>query len=94
MWKEGLAVGALVLSPCVAMAANSDGAAHAPAAWASMDANSDGVLTRQEVESTPWADRFDQIDRNGDGKATKKEFAAYMKSMKKSQDKQDAEQSD
>lgn len=94
MSKQALVTGALLLGPWIAMAAgtNDDGAAHAPAAWASMDSNSDGVLTKQEVSTTPWADRFEQIDRNGDGKATKQEFSAYMKAMKKSQAERDAAQ--
>lgn len=66
---------------------NKDGAAHAPAAWASMDANSDGVLTREEVANTLWAQKFDQMDANGDGKVTKKEFAHYEHRMKHRQEK-------
>lgn len=84
MWKQGLVIGVALLSPWVALAAstNHDGAAHAPAAWASMDSNNDGVLTRQEVATTPWADRFDQIDRNNDGRVTKQEYSAYRQNMK------------
>ena len=85
MTKFAAAFATIVLALAVqgtAFAGNSDGAAHAPAAWASMDANSDGVLTRDEVATTPWADKFKQMDANGDGKVTKKEFAQYEKRMK------------
>lgn len=81
-----LATAALTLAVYgTAYAGNNDGAANAPAAWASMDANSDGVLTRDEVATTPWADKFKQMDANGDGKVTKKEFAQYEKRMKRRQ---------
>ncbi|KEZ78543.1 hypothetical protein [Salinisphaera hydrothermalis] len=76
----------LLAGPWVAgYAGTQDGAAHAPAAWASMDANSDGALTRDEVATTPWAQKFDQMDANGDGKVTKKEFKQYERHMKRRQ---------
>jgi len=87
MWIKSLCFVVAIVLPVTVMATGSnDGAAHAPAAWASMDANNDGVLTRDEVATTPWADRFDKIDRNSDGKATTEEFSAYMKAMNESQD--------
>lgn len=55
-----------------------------------MDANSDGALTRDEVASTPWAERFDQMDVNGDGKVTKQEFSKYRQRMNQRQDAQDS----
>lgn len=85
-----LAVALLATSSAVIAAdKDKDSAAHAPAAWASMDINSDGVLTRDEVASTPWAQKFDQMDANHDGKVTKKEFKQYERRMKRRQNKQD-----
>lgn len=94
MRKTTLVISALMIcsTPAWADGDSHDGAAHAPAAWASMDSDSNGVLTRQEVATTPWADRFDQIDRNGDGQATKTEFADYMKDMQQSQSERDKAQ--
>lgn len=57
----------------------------APASWATLDANSDGALSHDEVSGTPWADRFKQMDENGDGKVSKTEFGTYMKAMRKTQ---------
>lgn len=59
-----------------------------PAAWATLDANNDGVLTREEVEATPWEQKFEEMDANDDGKVTKKEFAEYEHHMRKEQKKQ------
>src|SRR5436305_1094404 len=43
------------------------------------DKDADGRLTRDELKGTPWADRFDDIDANKDGKIDRKEFEAYLK---------------
>lgn len=53
-----------------------------PAAWATLDANNDGVLTEEEVEATPWEQKFDDMDTDGDGEVTKQEFAEYEKHMR------------
>ena len=44
-----------------------------------LDKNADGRLTRDELKGTPYADKFEEIDTNKDGKIDKKEFAAYLK---------------
>jgi hypothetical protein len=62
----------------------------AAASWATMDADADGALSPEEVASTPWEAKFDAMDADGDGKATKQEFQAYLKDMKKSQNSDDA----
>ncbi|GAB3679863.1 hypothetical protein [Salinisphaera aquimarina] len=62
-----------------------DAASQAAASWATMDANTDGALSPEEVSATPWQAKFDAMDANGDGKATKKEFKGYMANMKKTQ---------
>jgi len=42
-----------------------------------LDKNADGRLTRAELKGTRFADLFDQIDTNKDGKIDPKEWAAY-----------------
>ncbi len=44
-----------------------------------LDKDADGRLTRDELKGTPWAEHFDEIDTNKDGKIDKKEWAAYQK---------------
>jgi Ca2+-binding EF-hand superfamily protein len=44
-----------------------------------LDRDADGRLTRDELRGTVWADLFDQIDTNKDGKIDRKEFEAYLK---------------
>lgn len=44
--------------------------------FARLDKNSDGGVTKDEVEGTPLAERFDTIDANKDGKIEKSEFSA------------------
>ena len=53
-----------------AMAAN-------PLDFDALDKNSDGRLTREELKGTRFADVFDKIDTNKDGKIDPKEWAAY-----------------
>ena len=61
----------------------------AAASWATMDADADGALSPEEVAGTPWEATFDDMDANGDGKATKEEFQTYMKDIKASQNSDD-----
>ena len=63
----------------------------ASASWATMDADADGALSPEEVASTPWEAKFDDMDANDDGKVTREEFKQYMASM---QEQQDYEQDD
>ncbi len=44
-----------------------------------LDRDADGRLTRDELKGTPWADRFDEMDANKDGKIDRKEFAEFFK---------------
>ncbi|WP_348766693.1 hypothetical protein [uncultured Salinisphaera sp.] len=60
----------------------------ASAAWATMDADADGSLSPEEVAGTPWEAKFDEMDKNGDGKVDKDEFQRYMKDMQSAQDSQ------
>ncbi|WP_158583531.1 EF-hand domain-containing protein [Salinisphaera sp. Q1T1-3] len=53
---------------------------HVPAAWATMDADSNGKLSRAEVENTLWAQQFDAMDTDHDGQVTEKEYIAFMQS--------------
>ncbi|WP_423821443.1 hypothetical protein V5738_14000 [Salinisphaera sp. SPP-AMP-43] len=96
LMTKGVLVTAILVAtiiPMIAQGADDDnkaGAAHAPAAWASMDANSDGVLTRDEVASTLWAQRFDQMDANGDGQVTEQEFSKYRQRVDRRQNAEDS----
>ena len=60
----------------------------ASAAWATMDADADGSLSPEEGAGTPWEAKFDEMDKNGDGKVDKDEFQRYMKDMQSAQDSQ------
>jgi collagen type III alpha len=53
-----------------------------PLDFDALDKNADGRLTREELKSTRFADVFDQIDTNKDGKIDPKEWAAYHKLKK------------
>jgi Ca2+-binding EF-hand superfamily protein len=44
-----------------------------------LDRNADGRLTRAEVEGTPIADIFDEIDTKKNGKIDRQEYEAYWK---------------
>lgn len=44
-----------------------------------LDKDADGRLTPDELKGSSFADRFDEIDTNKDGKIDKKEFEAYLK---------------
>jgi Ca2+-binding EF-hand superfamily protein len=56
-----------------------------------LDKNADGRLTRDELKGTPYADKFDEIDTNKDGKIDKKEWAAWIKRTKATEDKKPAD---
>jgi Ca2+-binding EF-hand superfamily protein len=45
----------------------------------SLDKDADGRLTREEVQGTPLANRFDEIDTNKDGKIDPKEYEVWVK---------------
>ncbi len=48
-----------------------------------LDANHDGVITREEAQARPgFAKRFDEIDTNHDGKIDRAEFRAFREQMK------------
>jgi len=49
--------------------------------FAIMDANKDGVLTKEEFAAHGMADDFAKYDKNGDGKVTRDEFNAQASSM-------------
>lgn len=74
-----------------ALAANTkDASTPAPASWATLDANDDQVLSREEVAGTPWEDRFERMDANGDGEVTKQEFRAYMQELRGNESQEDS----
>jgi len=59
------------------------GPAYAGRLFNRLDANHDGVVTREEVTNAPMK-RFDRLDANHDGKATAEEIdAAIMKRLQK-----------
>ncbi|SRR5579885_126432 len=48
-----------------------------------LDANHDGVITRDEAQARPgFARHFDEIDTNHDGKIDRAEFRAWHQQMK------------
>jgi Ca2+-binding EF-hand superfamily protein len=50
--------------------------------WKKMDADGDGVVTREEFDKA-HGEKFAKMDANSDGKITKEEKMAYKKSKKK-----------
>jgi Ca2+-binding EF-hand superfamily protein len=44
-----------------------------------LDRDADGRLTRDELKGTPWAEQFEQMDTNKDGKIDRKEFTEFFK---------------
>ncbi len=52
-----------------------------------LDRDADGRLTREELKGTPYADKFDEIDANKDGKIDPKEWAAYFQKQAAKKDK-------
>jgi len=56
-----------------------------------LDKNADGRLTREELKGTPYEDKFDEIDANKDGKIDKKEWAAWLKRGKPTEEKKPAD---
>lgn len=54
-----------------------DPAEHAAKMLAKFDANSDGVLTKDEVAGHHLADKFDAVDADRDGKVTREELTAF-----------------
>jgi Ca2+-binding EF-hand superfamily protein len=43
------------------------------------DLDADGRLSKEELSKTPFANRFDEMDTNKDGKIDRKEFEAFFK---------------
>ena len=62
-----------------ALAAGDDAKAvrDAKAMFAVMDANKDGVLTKEEFAAHHMADDFAKADKNGDGKVTRDEYLGH-----------------
>jgi len=48
----------------------------AEAMFKSLDKDSDGYLSREEVKGTPHDKEFTQLDKDGDGKLSREEHAA------------------
>ncbi len=55
----------------------------APYDFDSLDKNADGRLTPDELKGTPWADRFAEIDTDGNGTIDRREFEAFLKKQRK-----------
>jgi len=51
--------------------------------FTTMDANKDGVLTKEEFAAHGMADDFAKYDKNGDGKVTREEYNAKGADMGK-----------
>jgi hypothetical protein len=56
----------------------SAGSSRDSAAFDRMDLDEDGFITREEAAGTSLADRFDQLDRNHDGKLSPSEASAAL----------------
>jgi hypothetical protein len=56
----------------------SAGSSRDSAAFDRMDLDQDGFITREEAAGTALADRFDQLDRNHDGKLSPSEASAAL----------------
>lgn len=54
--------------------------------WEKMDADSDGIVTREEFDKK-HGEMFSKMDVNGDGKITAEEHKAGMMGMKKEKKK-------
>ncbi len=59
-----------------ARAAGQDAPAGQEDMFTTMDANKDGVLTKEEFAAHGMAEDFAKYDANGDGKVTQEEFKA------------------
>ncbi len=46
-----------------------------------LDANSDGKVTKEELQNTPMADRFADLDKNKDSSLSQEEFLEAMRAM-------------
>jgi hypothetical protein len=58
-----------------------------------LDANHDGVITRDEAQARPGvAKHFDQLDANHDGKIDRSEFQAAHDRMKSRREEKQAQQ--
>jgi Ca2+-binding EF-hand superfamily protein len=44
-----------------------------------LDKNADGRLTPDELKGTPWAARFAEIDTDGNGSITRREFERFLR---------------
>ena len=56
----------------------SAGSSRDSAAFERMDLDQDGFITREEAAGTSLADRFDELDRNHDGKLSPSEASAAL----------------
>ena len=43
------------------------------------DRNADGRLSKEELQGSPWAARFAEIDTNSDGRIDRREWEAYQR---------------
>lgn len=55
-----------------------------PSTFETLDKNSDGQLSQEELAGTALASSFDQLDGNSDGQVSKREFQRNTKSKPKS----------
>ena len=81
---EKMAVNKIQCDACPVLCQISAGRLGACDRWG----NVDGRLTREELKGTIYADHFDEIDTNKDGKIDPKEFRAYLKKLEDSKEKE------
>ena len=73
----------MLLLAALPAAAQSDSSSAQGSARTPLDANHDGVISRDEAQSRPGLARhFDQIDTNGDGQIDRSELRAWRDQMK------------
>jgi hypothetical protein len=71
------------LAPAAALADDTTRSGEKPGTFESLDKNSDGQLSQEELSGTALASSFDQLDGNSDGAVSKREFQRNTQSKPK-----------